>query len=118
MVNTEAIKCPKCGSPQCLAYEYECNDCMYDWHGPQRIVREWNINDYSVRISLKWEPIETAPRDGTWIIGMYHILGELTDMQASTVVYDKIYSRWIDFYGTKVPRPDYWLPMPKIHEEA
>ena len=72
-----------------------------------------------------WQPIETAPKDGTWIL----VYGEGTDDEADTrkvsvaqytnylngTIYDEFWWQfaWYDggYYG-RFENPTHWMPLP------
>ena len=58
-----------------------------------------------------WQPIETAPKDGTWIIGVWkNVLGELGVVPVRWgVSWDNQY--WAN--GVVVYEPTHWRPLPE-----
>lgn len=60
---------------------------------------------------MSWQPIETAPKDGTFVLLYSPILfGE-----QMVVAYYEL-GRWNDLMG-RVPQPTHWMPLPKAPEE-
>lgn len=61
----------------------------------------------------KWHPIETAPRDGTTILGARQIHGGAWEHYV--VWWD---GGWCadDGYGAERPQPTHWTPIPE-HQE-
>lgn len=64
-----------------------------------------------------WEPIETAPKDGTKIV-----LYGYPDYQEFIGYYHKIYDRWepqwLECHGCgccagRYPKPTHWFPLPE-----
>jgi hypothetical protein len=58
--------------------------------------------------SSQWQPISTAPKDGSWIIGTSDTLGR------------PVLCRWNSFHPTKgswesghLAQPTHWIPLPK-----
>ena len=83
---------------------------------PSPLLREWIVNG--------WQPIETAPRDGTWVL-VYGALeysdeGDVTRQAVAqfteTLNARKCNGRWAmawydgGYYGMIVP--SHWMPLP------
>jgi len=75
----------------------------------------------------EWQPIETAPKDGTHILlsngesvshGHWLYVAaysrEIRDMEGFYVDQDESdgYDGWIDFVGGMLPDPTHWMPLP------
>lgn len=76
---------------------------------------------------MKWQPIETAPKDGTsimlsngvdvaeghWIHEEPYIL-ERRDMDGHYLGQNESdgFDGWIDFGGGMLPEPTHWMPLP------
>lgn len=65
-----------------------------------------------------WQPIETAPKDGTRILG-YGLIGFETTTMAATVIWDKFYSEWHGHpseateYSVEACKLTHWMPLPE-----
>lgn len=65
---------------------------------------------------MKWQPIETAPRDGSWILGL------LANGDVRRIRSDEYYLPcWTtgEFYPSMnrepvIVRPTYWIPIPPL----
>jgi hypothetical protein len=65
---------------------------------------------------MTWQPIETAPKDGTVVIvrGFYDADGEVS-MKAAAAQYDKRWMRDNNGYGYTVScYPTHWMPLPEL----
>jgi hypothetical protein len=69
-----------------------------------------------VEKSVNWQPIETAPQDGTWFLAWW------SGSQIMEPVYfgeywedgdDNPLVGWCDSEGDHAPGPDYWYPLPE-----
>ena len=65
---------------------------------------------------IQWQPIETAPKDGTWIL-VYKPFN-LYGFDDSKWFVDKYIVRWADecwniSMEDKVAYPTHWMPLPK-----
>lgn len=56
-----------------------------------------------------WQPIENAPKDGTWILGLDYD-GKFNSLPFVTK-YDKHLNIWLDYRGWEV-LPNFWMPLP------
>lgn len=64
-----------------------------------------------------WQPIETAPKDGTKILGCWVLDGpEDAFARGSYGVVQYAKNEWLDA-GLAVRDPDYWQPLPSIKEK-
>jgi len=64
--------------------------------------------------AVNWQPIETAPRDGTRILGWYNGVYERNIGEYVVVFYSAIpYRTWFDSTGMPIDgAPDKWMPLP------
>jgi hypothetical protein len=63
---------------------------------------------------MQWQPIETAPTDGTEIIIIPY--GDVRDLQVSWFIRSD--NRWANWDYSR--DPTHWMPLPKpptVHEE-
>jgi hypothetical protein len=58
---------------------------------------------FYVEISEGWQPIETAPKDGTRILAFI--------IEPEIVEYEPEYGQWLD-YSSEVVSPTHWQPLP------
>lgn len=72
---------------------------------------------------MKWQPIETAPRDGTYILlaGPSGYMG--TPLRVIVCRYNPEFrprQPWVDYAGDSFldsgDAPTYWLPLPEIDD--
>ena len=60
---------------------------------------------------MKWQPIETAPKDGTWVLAYWPTM--------SITLYPKVAFNMGDEYGWETPDdygqifPTHWMPLPE-----
>lgn len=71
-------------------------------------------------MKAKWLPIETAPKDGTPILGLAE--KEMTVVYWNKLEYSKGLGYWAltvcgDFASSSEWNPTHWLPLPTVHEE-
>ncbi len=79
-----------------------------------------------------WQPIETAPKDGTQVIltngvsvaqgNWLHsepFIREHRDLEGRYIDQDESdgYDGWIDFIGGMMPEPTHWMPLPTPPKE-
>ena len=58
-----------------------------------------------------WQPIETAPKDGTWVLTWTHLAG--FDNEYMTMSFDHISDcGWVGG-SMKDLHPEYWQPLPE-----
>lgn len=71
---------------------------------------------------MEWQPIKTAPKDGTVVIvrGFYDCYG--TPMQATAAQFRENYGYWMrDNFGTGYTvscNPTHWMPLPEPPKET
>jgi hypothetical protein len=70
---------------------------------------------------MAWQPIETAPRDGTSIIG-WAVEPLVRDTRAIELAWNDglgvMTPGWYDLYDHYGPHePTHWLPMPELPED-
>jgi hypothetical protein len=64
---------------------------------------------------MNWQPIETAPKDGTWVLGYFPMLGV---SQMKWFSYGSYTEHWMRFGGwTPVDNPTHWMPLPEPPHE-
>jgi hypothetical protein len=84
--------------------------------------REWNLAKETMSNEPQWQPIETAPKDGTLVL-LYCIwykninvdYAYLGDIFVGGYSNDKCYDRWLVYWDdqeTKIT-PTHWMPLPK-----
>ncbi|SEE52712.1 DUF551 domain-containing protein [Bradyrhizobium lablabi] len=101
----------------------ELNDCGYesaieliDTLTKQRDDAEYRVQELTK--ALEWQPIETAPKDGTNVLLADHEIvctGFWASLNyAGTGAYS--YTGWIAHFGsvqsTRQPSPTHWMPLP------
>jgi hypothetical protein len=76
------------------------------------------IGAYREHLRMQWQPMETAPRDGSRILA-YGKLGFETDNGIGTVCWCTVYSEWqcdpneASEYSTEACELTHWMPLPK-----
>ncbi len=89
------FQCEKCGKEYALQEAVVCCDNCFP----------------------KWQPIETAPKDGRYII-IYGGYSGRTVTMARWQEMQRKNSRWQISSGHPVPRdPTHWMPLPQAPEE-
>lgn len=66
-----------------------------------------------------WQPIETAPKDGTWVLLWCRSNNPLILVggYSREFLQDYSWEGWIDRYnGEDVPTPTHWRPLPEPPE--
>jgi len=63
---------------------------------------------------MEWQPIETAPRDGTAIIGAWQCLNKTWEM--NKVHFDD--GIWWTHYMDGAHEPTHWMPLPEPPAEG
>jgi uncharacterized protein YukE len=58
----------------------------------------------------EWSPIETAPKDGTVLLGYRHQLGSFSWI---VIMFDRINGVWFNYYTGKQENPTHWQPLSK-----
>lgn len=62
---------------------------------------------------MKWQPIETAPKDGTPIIGAWQCLNKTWDMNVMFYFLEDGHGSWFDFHADYQHDPTHWTPLPE-----
>ena len=82
------------------------------------------LRDYPVGAnSMKWQPIETAPRDGTPIILYIHWCRKVRtghySNKSGTITTPRWIVHWTENNKTKVAmEPSHWIPLPEPPEDV
>jgi hypothetical protein len=114
-MSEELRPCPFCGGEKIDVVEPDNKDfvarCLTcgargpanNWN-PKEAIKEWSgIRTENTRPN-SWQPIETAPRDGTdilvWDRGLFNI-----------AYWSAEYGRWYN-YAALTYYPTYWMPLP------
>jgi hypothetical protein len=58
---------------------------------------------------MEWQPIATAPNDGTVILAYRYQPGSLSWI---VIRFDRIKNAWINYYVEKEEFPTHWMPLP------
>lgn len=65
----------------------------------------------------KWQPIETAPRDGTEVVvycpGQRHPVFTASYIYGWSCSVEGRYSPMDDFFGDEDKKPTHWMPLPE-----
>ena len=83
------------------------------------VVREgYMVQDENERDMKGWQPIATAPRDGTRIIGSW-VKEAPGAWDAEVVHFDPEHTHWKGNwwnpnYHDPVDEPDWWMPIPSV----
>lgn len=64
---------------------------------------------YTILDKPDWQPIETAPKDGKWLLGFYR--GKCIIYRWSQRQFDKCGNGW-DFTANGLHSPTHWMPLP------
>jgi hypothetical protein len=64
----------------------------------------------SLREPREWQPGNTAPRDGTFILGWWSG-SDCEDYPPEAVRYG-VGGKWVNDYGNEYMTPDCWMPLP------
>ena len=60
---------------------------------------------------MAWQPIETAPKDGTWILLTEVLEGQMITGHPFILYWDDRWG-WGDIYGKRDVNPTHWMPLP------
>lgn len=114
-----------------VGFEGRWNSVMFDWCDAEQV----DITPASSTATSAWLPIETAPKDGTEVIGLYHRPGEdgfkTVTYGPWTVAFERGQWRsswdgqeviaYMSDFGTEYKEPDvyptHWQPMPSASSE-
>ena len=67
----------------------------------------------------EWQPIETAPKDGTLILGWWTIAGSAYAPHVVRFVADAPEGpNWFDDYGAPFSEPTHWMPLPPAPDSS
>ena len=81
-----------------------------DWQSRWREERDRAEKAEAERdAATQWQPIETAPRDGTWLLGAFGASG-LCIFRRHDV--GGRYEAWVTHEGAACKAPQYWMPLP------
>lgn len=58
---------------------------------------------------MEWQPIETAPKDGTVVLGYRYQLGSLSWI---VIMFDRIKGVWFNYHTGQQEFPTHWMPLP------
>ena len=72
----------------------------------------WFDERWAQKLSELWQPIETAPYDGTLILAWW----DMEDVQLAPHVlrYNSHFRSWEDPTGETFYEPDFWIEIPKF----
>lgn len=62
---------------------------------------------------MNWQPIETAPKDGTGFLAFWGKDTALDERSFGVVVFVSGEYRNTDDYGTTYGKPTHWMPLPE-----
>lgn len=72
-------------------------------------------NIIAIPVAKTWQPIETAPKDGTLVLLYWptskrnrYVLGSFRKRHERS-----LYARWIASYPNHWPKPTHWMPLPE-----
>lgn len=70
---------------------------------------------------MDWQPIETAPKDGTWVLLTVRHVEGWPQMEVGQWTADQKYRVtkapcWCDTEGLLLPGVTHWMPLPKPPE--
>ena len=66
---------------------------------------------------MEWQPIETAPKDGSAILGAWQCLNKTWDMDAMFWFEEDGEGAWFDYFGDYDHSPTHWMPLPEPPKE-
>ena len=66
---------------------------------------------------MEWQPIETAPKDGTLILGAWQCLNKTWDMNAMFYSEEGGDGWWVEYHGDYQHDPTHWMPLPEPPKE-
>lgn len=68
----------------------------------------------SVDAQQAWQPIETAPKDGTWVLGLETRIGLNTKYVPHEVIRYETWSETWRSSAKKLSEPTHWMPLPEF----
>jgi hypothetical protein len=97
----------------CERFDYACNDTA-----PMRYSELRKRMKAALRAVREWQPIETAPKDGTKFLGAYSGVNDVYAAYWFADV-DSIYGGYFVKDGTiQVVKPTHWMPLPQPPQEG
>ena len=89
----------------------ECDIAFRSVEGPQAARDGWlkAMEKAASKGKSGWRPIETAPRDESWLIGHWQ------DSQETATVRFRAW-RWENTDGEIVFKPTAWMPLPEVQK--
>jgi hypothetical protein len=72
---------------------------------------EWFDERWAQKIAQLWQPIETAPKDGTFILAWWNV--ETVEVPLQVLRYNPHFRSWEDPTGETFYPPDFWIEIPK-----
>ena len=110
--------CPFCGGEALDATTMrsglpviECIKCHAlmmspDAHGAPALANKWNTRE------LSWQPIETAPKDGRFIL-LYQGENAMVSGHYQINLDRDGHSAWLDYDGNELDVVTHWMPIPE-----
>ena len=127
--HTELIASLRAESDELIKYQFshtkEAMSCLQRLHDLS--LEAADALQALERVPMTWQPIETAPKDGTQVmltngISVAHgnwlhaepFIREIRDLEGRYIDQDESdgYDGWIDFIGGMMPEPTLWMPLP------
>ena len=94
-----------------IRYKVEEINCSFDAEMVRDLEGEYVRYDNYVLLEatkMIWQPIATAPKDGTLILGFF----DGTICTIEWFIYDDGRGLWETFYGESEVVPTHWMPLP------
>jgi hypothetical protein len=67
---------------------------------------------------MTWQPIESAPVDGTPILGAWQCLNKRWDMNCMFWFEEDGEGDWFDYNAEYIHTPTHWMPLPEPPEDV